>query len=92
MSEPDYIRAHKVSIYNQKQLGESESCGCFDCLAIFKPKEITEWTDELHSEGATAMCPYCYNDTVIGSASGFPITNGFLKKMNQHWCSDMKTS
>ncbi|HYO90530.1 MAG TPA: cytoplasmic protein [Pyrinomonadaceae bacterium] len=88
MSEPDYIRAHVASIYNQKQVEESISCGCFDCLAIFSPKEITEWTDESHSTGATAMCPYCYNDTVIGSALGFSITKEFLEKMKQHWCPE----
>ena len=86
MSEPDYIRAHKNSVHNQKQLEESESCGCFDCLVIFSPNEITEWTDESHNRGATATCPRCYNDTVIGSASGFPISKEFLGMMKQHWC------
>jgi len=79
MSEPDYIRAHNASIHNQRQLEESESCGCFDCLAILSPKEITVWTDESHSSGATAMCLRCGNDTVIASASGFPITKGILR-------------
>lgn len=88
MSEPDHIRAHKASIYNQKQVKESEYCGCFDCLAIFSNQEITEWTDESHSKGATAICPRCYNDTVLGSASGFPITKEFLERMKQHWCPD----
>ena len=88
MSEPDYMRAHEVSVYNRKQLDESESCGCFDCLAIFSPAEIAEWTDEVHPAGATAICPHCYNDTVIGSASGFPINKDFLEKMKSYWCPD----
>jgi len=58
-------------------------CGCFYCLKIFKPNEITEWTDE--ESGVIAICPYCGADSVVGKNSGYPITKKFLKAMNKHW-------
>jgi hypothetical protein len=45
------------------------------------PSEIEEWTDE----GKTAMCPRCGIDSVIGSASGFPMSSNFLRQMHSHW-------
>jgi len=52
---------------------------------MFPPTEITNWTDERSADQVTANCPYCGIDSVIGSASGFPITEEFLKKMRTHW-------
>jgi hypothetical protein len=85
MSEPPYILAHKHSIYHREEILRSTICGCFYCLAIFPPNEITEWIDVRDGQGTTAMCPYCDIDSVIGDASGFPITKAFLKEMNEHW-------
>lgn len=31
------------------------------------------------------MCPHCQIDSVIGDASGLPITNEFLKQMHEKW-------
>ncbi len=86
MEEPDYIRAHKHSSRHREELLNSESCGCFYCLKIYSPLEITRWIDENQNGiGTCAMCPKCDIDSVIGSASGFPITEEFLKKMQLHW-------
>jgi hypothetical protein len=63
----------------------SERCGCFYCLRIFGPGEITEWIDEVDGIGTTAMCPHCGIDSVIGSRSGYPITREFLGAMQKHW-------
>lgn len=48
---------------------------------------IHEWIDVLDDSdiGQTAMCPYCGIDSVIGSASGFPITPEFLMRMRAYW-------
>jgi hypothetical protein len=35
--------------------------------------------------GQTALCPKCPVDSVIGAASGDPITPEFLKLMHDHW-------
>lgn len=81
MPEPDDILAHNSSTYHRKQILVSELCGCFRCLAIFSPIEITDWTDSQD----TALCPKCGIDPEIGWASGFPVTKAFLIRMNGHW-------
>ena len=83
----EYLKsAHKNSIYNQKEIMESDVCGCFSCKQIFQPKEIFNWCDKDNPKGATAMCPYCYVDSVIGSESGYPVDEQeFLEEMNEYW-------
>jgi hypothetical protein len=85
MDEPDYIRAHKNSSLNRDEILKDSLCGCFYCLRTFVPVEILEWIDVVEGVAQTALCPMCGIDAVIGSASGFPITADFLKRMNQHW-------
>lgn len=41
---------------------------------------ITEWIDEEEAKIITALCPYCYVDVVIGSASGYLITEEVFMK------------
>jgi hypothetical protein len=50
-------------------------------MANFPPTKIREWIDQEQ----TALCPECEIDSVIGSASGFPITKEFLELMHAHW-------
>ena len=77
-----YKQAHDCSIRNKEQLAKSKKCGCFNCGEIFPPSEITDYV----SDGEpTALCPYCHIDSVIGDASGFPITPKFLRDMNKRW-------
>ncbi len=85
MPEPDHIAAHIHSIHNREQLLASDTCGCFYCLKVFAPDVITDWIDEPGFEIQTAQCPYCEIDSVVGSASGFPITREFLACMRRHW-------
>lgn len=77
------IRAHKHCVLNRAELERSELCGCFYCMAMFPPTEIRNWIDE----EKTALCPHCEIDSVIGSASGYPITKEFLERMHAHWFS-----
>lgn len=86
MSEYDLIEeelksAHKHSSNHRAEILASVRCGCFYCLAIFSPSEISEWIDNRQ----TALCPRCPVDSVIGDASGFPITKEFLEQMHAHW-------
>jgi hypothetical protein len=85
MSDPDFIQAHKHGIRHKAELLASEQCGCFYCLAIFRPTVIESWIDECNPAGQTALCPFCGIDSVIGSASGFPITQDFLRRIKKHW-------
>jgi hypothetical protein len=85
--------AHKRSIRHRAEIEASELCGCFYCCAIYPPRAITAWTDWPEDApdgmedalGQTALCPKCGIDSVLGSASGFPITPAFLKRMNVRW-------
>ena len=90
---PDIIVAHEHSIRHRPELEASEACGCFYCLAIFPPSAIEIWVDYPDDTpegredefGVTALCPKCGIDSVIGSASGYPINSDFLDRMEAHW-------
>lgn len=73
--------AHKHCSLHRVELQNSSLCGCFYCFATFAPADISEWIDE----GQTAECPKCTIDSVIGSASGYPITAEFLHRMHDKW-------
>ncbi len=77
----DIVAAHNHSIEHREEIVASEVCGCFYCMSVFRPEEITEWTDD----GKTAICPRCSIDSVIGSKSGYPIAPEFLRSMHKHW-------
>lgn len=76
--------AHAHCINNRDELARSEWCGCFYCATILRSSEISEWTYEPDG-GESACCPRCKTDSVIGSASGYPITPEFLDRMCSHW-------
>lgn len=84
---PEAIReAHKHSSSHRKVIEESDICGCFYCCSTFSPDEIKDWVDENNDGiGQCALCPRCGIDSVIGSFSGFPINEEFLKEMNHYW-------
>lgn len=79
----DIIDAHKFSIRHKSKLLEDNLCGCFYCLRIFSPREITDWVNDIGDD--TALCPYCGIDSIIGQSSGYPITLAFLERMNKQW-------
>jgi hypothetical protein len=82
------IAAHKFCSNHKEKLTKDKRCGCIYCLAIFDPKEITEWLSEENGDsGGTALCPFCGIDSIIGESSGYPITESFLKEMYDYWFS-----
>ena len=82
MTIEELKEAHKHSINNKLEILNSKICGCFYCNKIFKSREICRW---IQDENATAICPYCFNDTVIGDVSGVKITANFLNDMHDYW-------
>lgn len=77
--------AHKHSSTHKLEIDMSTVCGCFYCCANFAPDEIVEWLDEKNGDHS-AFCPKCAIDSVIGSASGFPVTDKvFLAAMREFW-------
>lgn len=87
MNNEPHILAHRHSIHHKSEIMNSDVCGCFYCLETFEPARISSWADSSSVE-QTATCPECSIDSVIGSASGFPITKDFLTKMKKHWFGD----
>jgi hypothetical protein len=77
----DIVAAHIHAARHRDEVLSSELCGCFYCGKVFPPAEIVDWTDG----GKTALCPKCGIDSVLGAASGFPVTGEFLGEMNKHW-------
>jgi hypothetical protein len=77
----DVRDAHVHSSKHRAEISSSIICGCFYCEKTFQAREIVDWTDD----GQTALCPKCGIDSVIGSASGFPVTQEFLHQMCEHW-------
>ena len=69
------------SIYNRKALEKDSKCGCFFCLKVYNPSEITEWCDKKE----TALCANCGIDSVIPESAGYPLTEEFLKSMYDFW-------
>ena len=52
------------------------------CSMLFAA-DVEEWLDD---EGGTALCPHCGVDSVIGSMSGYPVSDPqFLKAMYKRW-------
>ena len=79
---PEYT-AHRHCIYNRAELERSRDIGFFSCMKIFHNAQlINEYCDG----GETALCPCCSKDSLIGDASGYPITMTFLHGMHEIWC------
>lgn len=86
MNEKILMAAHEASANHRSTILASTVCGCFYCRKFFEPVEIDDWTDHDDKDvGMTALCPRCGNDSVIGSASGYPMTESFLGQMNNRW-------
>ncbi|HYO76118.1 MAG TPA: cytoplasmic protein [Thermoanaerobaculia bacterium] len=76
--------AHDRSSAHRADVEQSDFCRCFSCLATFPPAEIAEWVQEERG-GQTAVCPRCGIDSVIGSASGVDMSDGFFEEMRLYW-------
>lgn len=70
---------HSASYENEEVIRASDECGCFSCGSIYPSSEV------LHFNNHTAFCPYCHIDSVIGDASGLPISQDFLEDMKEAW-------
>ena len=82
-TEDVLTRAHRHSSRHRAELETSEVCGCFYCLRTFQPTAIEYWIDE---GSGTAHCPHCDIDSVLGAASGLPVTDPeFLAAMHERW-------
>jgi hypothetical protein len=75
--------AHRHCINHRKELERSDVCGCFYCCRTFTATAVEDWVDD---DDGTAICPYCGIDSVLGSASGYPVgEQHFLRAMHALW-------
>ena len=72
---------HKHANINRDLINQSDTCGCFYCLEVFKSSEIDEWADNER----TAICPKCGIDSLIPSAAGVPLTVDLLQEMHNRF-------
>ena len=80
--EDEYQLAHKYSEANEKVIRESDCCGCFSCIKVFKASEITDWLGG--KAGKTALCPYCGVAAVLPD-SEVELNRAFLEGMHKKW-------
>jgi hypothetical protein len=79
----DLKDAHTHSAHHREEVENSTECRCFYCLTPFQPSTIDEWVDG----DQTALCPWCGIDSVLGDASGLPLTYEFMLEMHKRWFS-----
>ena|SRR5581483_11181023 len=97
-NNPAHAIAH--SFRNRAEILASESCACFLCFSRFTPADIRYWTDSddpgwgdfgpgepdfVRYPGQTATCPFCKVDSVIGSASGYDLSDDILHSLHDYW-------
>ncbi len=84
----DIQLAHRLDENYATKIRKSDMCGCYYCLHTFKPDQIKEWLFSARDDDTKlefCMCPYCEIDAVLGDASGYPISEKFLREMNKYW-------
>ena len=86
MTDADLTVAYRHAVQHRVEVLHSDACGCFHCHAVFEPPAIKSWIDT----GQTAVCPRCGMDAVIGSESGFALTEEFLDAMRRRWFKEAK--
>ena len=75
--------AHGHCYANGVEIARSSECGCFYCLELYPPTLISDWADA--ENNGTAICPKCGVDSVLGSASSYPLTRDFLTDMRRRF-------
>ncbi len=80
---------HYKSSWHEQDIINSKLCGCFHCLAIFKPDKIVEWLDENplspRGPGKTALCPKCGIDAVLPDNIDCSIDIELLVSLNKKY-------
>ncbi len=85
-AERDLRALHKQSSHHRATVLASSVCRCFHCCARFAPSEIRRWVDsDPKGLGATALCPKCGVDSVLGDACGAELSDELVRAMRARW-------
>lgn len=68
MDEDLMAKAHDMAFKNMAKVSESETCQCFYCTQTYPANTVVDFEPEDDGNN-TAICPMCYMDTVLPSAS-----------------------
>lgn len=81
---PDLLeRAGYATCFHRPEIENSEICGCHYCLSTFSPSSIRAW--DRVGPGATAECPHCGIEAVLGASQEVPFSEAFLRAMQRQW-------
>ena len=83
MTEKEIRAITKHSWLNSKEISRSKMCGCYYCEEIFPASSVVEWQDYIDGK-ATAQCPCCGIDSVIGDAIKVRITKKLLHELHEY--------
>ena len=83
-TEEELKAIHKHSFMNRNEVTDSKNCGCFYCGRIY-PSSQLDPEEDYTDFGATALCPYCGIDSVIGDASKIHLTKELLNEMYKYF-------
>lgn len=83
---PDYMQAQNQAWLYPEKIKDSKILACYHCLKTFTHWDIMEWIDDIR-EDPMPLCPYCQQDSIIGDAHGFPLTEELLKQIRDY-CYD----
>ncbi len=75
------------SVNNEIEIIRSKKCGCYFCTKTYNARKVTEW-EQGDGGRASAICPECGMSTVIGDASGVPLSKDLLKEMHEVFYKD----
>ena len=78
-TQKELLAIHKHSFMNADEVAKSKNCGCFYCERIYPSSHLEE--EDYTNIDATAWCPNCGIDAVIGDASGIHLTKELLHEM-----------
>ena len=85
---PSIQEAAEFALHNADLLHKSQQAACYHCLSLFPVEEIGDFRAE--EEGAaTAYCPVCGVDAVLGDQTGYVFTDNQLRELGEYWFGKM---
>lgn len=85
---PQIQEAAEFALYNATQLAQSQRAACYHCLTVFPADEVGDFREEEDGE-ATAYCPVCGVDAVLGDVTGYGFEEATLRALREYWFGEL---